>query len=459
MEVLGATAGRSCAPTITGPARRAGARAGRGVPDGAGRPALFVVKPSGGRDLGAGDVLRAADRRAVRALRRARHADGWTDGPRPCSSPTCASSSSASRRRRTSPRSPARPTWSRGSARPARRRAGARSWSTAARTCAGGSGDGPSRVLVLGHHDTVWPLGSLATHPWSVDGGVLRGPGCFDMKAGLAMAFHALAALGERRRGHAARHRRRGDRLAELARADRGGGPVRVGRAGARGVGRRRSAQDRAQGRRRCTRCACSAAPRTPGLEPERGVNATLELAHQVLAVAALGDPDTGTTVTPTVARAGTTTNTVPADGRSRSTSGSGPRRAGPGRCRHARAAPRCCPAPRSRSRRARTVRRWRPRRRPGCSTRAARLAARARPAGARPPRPSAARRTATSPPGSARRPSTASARSAAARTPTTSTCSSMRCPAVPRCSRALVADLLADLPTSLLEPTGAARP
>ena len=31
-------------------------------------------------------------------------------------------------------------------------------------------GAGPSRVLVLGHHDTVWPLGSLATHPCTVDG-------------------------------------------------------------------------------------------------------------------------------------------------------------------------------------------------------------------------------------------------------------------------------------------------
>src|SRR4051794_20422334 len=31
-------------------------------------------------------------------------------------------------------------------------------------------GDGPSRVLVLGHHDTVWPLGSLATHPFLVEG-------------------------------------------------------------------------------------------------------------------------------------------------------------------------------------------------------------------------------------------------------------------------------------------------
>ncbi len=56
-------------------------------------------------------------------------------------------------------------------------------------------GDGPARVLVLGHHDTVWPVGSLATHPFVVEDGVLRGPGSFDMKTGLVMAFHALAML------------------------------------------------------------------------------------------------------------------------------------------------------------------------------------------------------------------------------------------------------------------------
>jgi glutamate carboxypeptidase len=49
------------------------------------------------------------------------------------------------------------------------------------------------------------------------------------------------------------------------------------------------------------------------GLEPEKGINAGVELAHQVLAINELGDPDLGTTVTPTVLSAGTTTNTVPA--------------------------------------------------------------------------------------------------------------------------------------------------
>jgi glutamate carboxypeptidase len=49
------------------------------------------------------------------------------------------------------------------------------------------------------------------------------------------------------------------------------------------------------------------------GLEPQKGVNATLELAHQVQAVTALADPAAGTTVTPTVATSGSTANTVPA--------------------------------------------------------------------------------------------------------------------------------------------------
>ena len=54
------------------------------------------------------------------------------------------------------------------------------------------------------------------------------------------------------------------------------------------------------------------------GLEPEKGVNALVEASHQVLAIAALADPERGTTVTPTVASAGTADNVVPAEARVR---------------------------------------------------------------------------------------------------------------------------------------------
>src|SRR4051812_23230671 len=58
-------------------------------------------------------------------------------------------------------------------------------------------GGGHPRVLVLGHHDTVWPLGSFQPL-WSHADGVVRGPGAFDMKAGLVLAFTALAGLPDR---------------------------------------------------------------------------------------------------------------------------------------------------------------------------------------------------------------------------------------------------------------------
>src|SRR5262245_26924335 len=58
-----------------------------------------------------------------------------------------------------------------------------------------GSGERP--VLILGHFDTVWPLGTLNTMPMKRDGARLHGPGTFDMKAGIAIAIGAVTALRE----------------------------------------------------------------------------------------------------------------------------------------------------------------------------------------------------------------------------------------------------------------------
>jgi glutamate carboxypeptidase len=55
-----------------------------------------------------------------------------------------------------------------------------------------GSGD---PILLLGHFDTVWPVGTLARMPLRRDGDRLHGPGTFDMKAGVAIALTAIAAL------------------------------------------------------------------------------------------------------------------------------------------------------------------------------------------------------------------------------------------------------------------------
>jgi hypothetical protein len=53
----------------------------------------------------------------------------------------------------------------------------------------------PSQFCLLGHYDTVYPLGTLAHMPCRVERNMLTGPGVLDMKSGIALMLHALAAL------------------------------------------------------------------------------------------------------------------------------------------------------------------------------------------------------------------------------------------------------------------------
>ncbi len=52
----------------------------------------------------------------------------------------------------------------------------------------------PSQLL-LGHFDTVWPIGTIQNRPFSIDGNTIHGPGSFDMKGGLAQIVLALGAI------------------------------------------------------------------------------------------------------------------------------------------------------------------------------------------------------------------------------------------------------------------------
>lgn len=174
-----------------------------------------------------------------------------------------------------------------------------------------------TRVLMLAHHDTVWPLGTLSRLPFGVVDGVLRGPGSFDMKTGLAMALHAIAALDDRdgitllvtgdEETGSARSRAlieetaRGASATLVLEASADGGAWKAARKGVA------TYDIEVHGR------AAHA-----GLEPEKGVNATVALAHLVLAAADIADSAAGTSVTPTLAHSGTTVNTVPAAGRLR---------------------------------------------------------------------------------------------------------------------------------------------
>lgn len=172
---------------------------------------------------------------------------------------------------------------------------------------------GTTQVLLLCHYDTVWPLGTLASWPWRVDDGIATGPGAFDMKAGLVQGLFALASLDaldgvcllatadEEVGSHSSR---------ALIESEAAGAAAALvlepssGRAGALKVARKGTSTYQVE----IVGLAAHA-----GLEPEKGVNALLELAHQVLALESIARPELGTTVTPTVAAAGTTQNTVPA--------------------------------------------------------------------------------------------------------------------------------------------------
>ncbi|MEU9984253.1 M20 family metallopeptidase [Streptomyces sp. NPDC050856] len=175
------------------------------------------------------------------------------------------------------------------------------------------SAGGDPKVLVLGHHDTVFPLGTLGRRPFTVRGGQATGPGVFDMLGGLVQAVHGLATLDDR------------SGVEILVTADE-----EVGSHSSRALIEERAIACGAvlvvegaadggalkTGRKGCGTFTVSVTGRAShaGLEPAAGVNALVEASHQVLDIAALGRPAVGTTVTPTVASAGTLDNVVPAE-------------------------------------------------------------------------------------------------------------------------------------------------
>ena len=169
-------------------------------------------------------------------------------------------------------------------------------------------------LLLVGHFDTVWPTGTIERRPFTVDGDRATGPGAFDMKAGIVQGLHALSTLDHI------------DGVAFLFTSDEElGSPSSAplirelaASSGAALVLEPSAGGALKTGRKGVSMYAIEIAGRAAhaGLEPHQGANALIELAHQVLAIETLADPDAGTTVTPTVARAGTATNVVPASAR-----------------------------------------------------------------------------------------------------------------------------------------------
>jgi glutamate carboxypeptidase len=178
-------------------------------------------------------------------------------------------------------------------------------------------GDGRSRVLLLGHFDTVWPVGELARQPLREDQGRLYGPGVYDMKAGVALAMLAVRAIragfdGLRQPGSLVflftsdeetgsessraliEDQARGHDAVLVLEPSLPEGAVKTFRKGC------------GQYRIRARGIAAHA-----GVEPEKGASAVHELARQVVNIVRLNDPERGTTLNVGTMAGGTRCNVV----------------------------------------------------------------------------------------------------------------------------------------------------
>jgi glutamate carboxypeptidase len=186
---------------------------------------------------------------------------------------------------------------------------------------------GPSRpgapnrrpILLLGHYDTVYPLGALAAMPCKIESGRLRGPGVLDMKSGIALILHAIEALqawhGELPRpvtvflvsdeevgSYSSR------KITEALAKESAGVLVLEPAAGLRGA-----VKTARKGVGEYTLRVKGVAAHA-GLDPGKGHSAILELARQIVAVARLNNFRQGLSVNPGVIQGGTRTNVIAAE-------------------------------------------------------------------------------------------------------------------------------------------------
>jgi len=176
-------------------------------------------------------------------------------------------------------------------------------------------------LLVLGHLDTVYPVGTLAKMPFRISGGRAWGPGTFDMKGGLVIALAAADAL----RALKISPRRR---MVFLWTSDE-----EIGSAASRKIIEREARKSEAvfvlepsfgvEGRLKTQRkgvgeaeLIVSGRSAHAGIAPETGVNAVHELALQIVRLLKLNDARRGITVQANVIHGGTASNVVPARAR-----------------------------------------------------------------------------------------------------------------------------------------------
>jgi len=171
--------------------------------------------------------------------------------------------------------------------------------------------------LVLCHYDTVWPVGAVATHPFRIEDGKATGPGIFDMQTSLVLVEFALRAVRDldlvlprpvtilitsdeeigsgESRGLIEETAQKAAYVLVME-SPLPGGVLKTARKGTgtftiETVGKAAHA----------------------GVDPDKGINAIEEMAHQVLAAHDLADRTAGTTISVGRVEGGTATNVIPA--------------------------------------------------------------------------------------------------------------------------------------------------
>jgi len=187
--------------------------------------------------------------------------------------------------------------------------------------CSVGPKQGASkRILILGHCDTVWPVGEAAKRPFAIEGNHAYGPGVYDMKAGLLQAMYAIKALmdlgrmpnnteivllinsdeeiGSRTsRTHIEQEARKSDAVLVLEPPMEPTGALKTWRKGSG------SFRLKVEGR-----------SAHAGVNPELGVSAIKELAEQISQLYVLEDLSLGTTLNVGIVQGGIAYNVVAAD-------------------------------------------------------------------------------------------------------------------------------------------------
>jgi glutamate carboxypeptidase len=177
----------------------------------------------------------------------------------------------------------------------------------------------PGSLLVLGHSDTVWPLGTLEIMPFRVEDGRLWGPGVFDMKAGIVLFVFALRALLETDTAIVSQVRLQLNSDEEIGSPS--SRPLTETHAAAShavlvlepatGLSGKLKTARKGVGQFRLTVRGKAA---HAGLDFRAGASATLELARQLERIAAFTDWARGITVNPGVIAGGTRPNVIAAE-------------------------------------------------------------------------------------------------------------------------------------------------